>query len=236
MGTLVKTIGDVAEIQTASIALTAANADTQLFAAAPAAAATVTLPSTGVKKGRRFSICTNAIGATNPVTVNSSSGGLYRTLRNSAKLVVIALQDTPTTPAHWFEEQYQEEGTYTHPGTTFSAGTAPSGTLSETGYYQRNGSRLSISGILTWSVAGATVTRVTVVIPTFLRPVATAGANQAAYSASVQGGSWVNTAGVTTSFQDAELHQNTGNLIMDMASSALLGVTYTTTVYSTYNL
>ena len=71
----------------------------------PTAPGVLPLPATGIKRGRRFVILNLATDSANGIRVNASGGTqvTYCPASNYApiKVVVMALQDTPTTAAHW---------------------------------------------------------------------------------------------------------------------------------------
>jgi hypothetical protein len=69
----------------------------------PTANRTYTLPTTSVLKGDIFTFTNNAaVSSSNLVIlVNSSGGNLVRTVYAQTSARMMALQDTPTTAAHW---------------------------------------------------------------------------------------------------------------------------------------
>jgi hypothetical protein len=223
----------IADVQTATVSLTNTSSDIQLFASAPAAPVTLTMPTTDIKKGRRFEILTRAIGTTNPITVNSSGAGLIRTLRNTARLVLVAVIDTPAAAADWAEETYKEEGVGNHSSFTWTCSAAPSGTRTDYYYYQRDGNRITVTGMVTYSVTGTACTRLIFTAPSFLRPFQIT--NGPDYTALVQGGVWQNLSAVDIPFSDGLFHQSNGNIVTDFSSANVLALQYSTTFYSTYN-
>jgi len=78
-------------------ALSAFSSEVQVFTGSTTQ--TVTLPTTGVAAGQRFTIINTSTGA---VTVNASGGALVKTVAANTSTVVTSLVATPTTAAHWF--------------------------------------------------------------------------------------------------------------------------------------
>ncbi len=83
------------------------------------ATGTITMPSTGVTKGQKwffentsttFDLVVNASGGSALTTANSCN--MDATIR-SGKVLLVALQDAPTLPAHWRVIDVEETGSYT---------------------------------------------------------------------------------------------------------------------------
>lgn len=93
-----KTAGAAADTDT-TLALTSK----RIQIVTPTAARTYTLPTTGVKAGDSFMIINKAATTTVfNVLINSSGGNLITTCAPGHYQEVTALQDTPTTAAHWY--------------------------------------------------------------------------------------------------------------------------------------
>jgi hypothetical protein len=69
--------------------------------ASPSAARTVTLPTTGIKAGAEFELLVTGATETNYVVLNSSGANEVDRIGGQGKILVVALQDAPTTAAHW---------------------------------------------------------------------------------------------------------------------------------------
>ncbi len=67
----------------------------------PTAAGTLPLPTTGVPDGKRFCIVNMATTDGYVITVNSSGGNKVWKVAPGGLVEVVALQDAPTTAAHW---------------------------------------------------------------------------------------------------------------------------------------
>lgn len=106
----------------------------------PTAQRTYTLPTTSIKAGDRFTLANNAaVSSSNLfILINSSGANLVRTLYPKTSVDIIALQDTPTTAAHWMcvGEAVSEWTAFT-PTLTNSVG-------AKTGYWRRQGDSLQI--------------------------------------------------------------------------------------------
>lgn len=116
----------------------AADADTTLtitsnqlgYLASPAAARTVTLPTTGVKAGWRYRLEVSGATETNYVVINSSGANEIDRIGGAGYIEVMALQDTPTTAAHWRVINVQEVSTLTGQTYTFqNSGTITNRTI-----------------------------------------------------------------------------------------------------------
>ena len=103
---------------TASTSLTIASPK-QGYVSSPAAAVTVTLPTTDVKAGFRYRIDVVGATETNFVVLNSSGGNEVDRIGGEGFIEVIALQDAPTTAAHWRVRSVREKITVT---ATFNTG------------------------------------------------------------------------------------------------------------------
>lgn len=98
--------------------LTSTDARTQSMA--PSASHNVDLPSTGVLQGEVFTIINRAAAGTLELTVRSSDTTALDTFA-AGFIKVVALQDTPTTGAHWHRLEIFEEYEYS-PNFTFTGG------------------------------------------------------------------------------------------------------------------
>jgi hypothetical protein len=79
--------------------------DGRSFVVTPTIARIYTLPSTGILKGETFEF-TNTVA---PIATIKASAGAAITTVSSGKTTLVALQDTPTLPAHW---QIEPVGAY----------------------------------------------------------------------------------------------------------------------------
>jgi len=123
----------------------------------------VTLPSTDpdtktVKQGRCFKFVNRSnfvldIKASNGTSLTSAGGSGGLAAIRAGRVQVIALQDNPTTPAHWWVEEVVESGTWT-PSITGSSG-AYTGVVyvSQVGYYLRTEKAVFLYGLVVWSAA-----------------------------------------------------------------------------------
>lgn len=109
------------------------------------ASRTVQLPTTSVKAGEVWHLA----GITNFDLVVNASNGNALTVANSANMDatiqvgyvrVQALQDTPTTPAHWRVLEVYEEGSFT---ATYNSGV--SSNVNNTIYYTRSNKRVHLT-------------------------------------------------------------------------------------------
>ncbi len=93
--------GESAAGSDADTSLTVASARTQIVV--PTADRTYTLPTTSVLAGDTFTFVNNAaVTSSNlSILINSSGANLVRTLYPKSTASVIALQNTPTSAAHW---------------------------------------------------------------------------------------------------------------------------------------
>jgi hypothetical protein len=144
--------------------LTIADAPRQIFNLS--AARTVVLPTTSVKSG--YELVLENRGAFD-LTVQAS-GGNALTIANSANLDatiqkgfvrLVSLQDTPTTPAHWYVAAVEESSSFAVSGGTNSG----SGTIK----YKRHLGFITLDFSLSHSSAGGTGFSAGAV-PTRLRP------------------------------------------------------------------
>jgi hypothetical protein len=90
----------------------AADSPEYVLLASPASAINQDLPTTNVKRGRKFVIQVTGATATNTVTVRSSGGNTIQVYRGHGRCVVVALQDTPTTAGHWGLVEDEDRYTY----------------------------------------------------------------------------------------------------------------------------
>jgi hypothetical protein len=86
-----------------ALTLTASSAEVQIMTGT--AQQTVTLPSSGVVAGQRFTIIHNGTGTNGTMAVSASGGANVGSIvsGNNQANVYIALQATPTTAAHWWQ-------------------------------------------------------------------------------------------------------------------------------------
>ncbi len=134
--------------------------------ASPSTARTVTLPTTGIKAGAEFELLVTGATETNYVVLNSSGANEVDRIGGSGKILVVALQDAPTTAAHWQVVDVWETGV------TISA--TLTGAIPSTAYTYRLSRNNDVVTIFLpgWSVAGnSTINTVTtgVSIPTRFR-------------------------------------------------------------------
>ncbi len=100
-GTLSTLAGDGTNASQATAhTLTAASAP-EIFIASPGSAINQDLPTTNVKQGRVFALNVTGATTTNTVTLRSSGANTIDLIAGSGRIQVVALQDTPTTAAHW---------------------------------------------------------------------------------------------------------------------------------------
>jgi hypothetical protein len=148
---------------TTSTTLTVASAK-QGYVSSPAAAVTVTLPTTDVKAGFRYRL--DVIGATetNFVGLNSSGGNEIDRIGGRGSIEVIALQDAPTTAAHWrINDLYEETGSISLSSTGANTNAAP------TVFLRRNKFVMATIAQPQMSAAGGVVISLSA-IPTRFRP------------------------------------------------------------------
>ena len=84
---------------TGSVTLVARSPETIL--STPTAAYTQTLPTTSVTRGKKFTFKNLSATAGRNITINASGGTLVWVVCPGNECTMIALQDTPTTNAHW---------------------------------------------------------------------------------------------------------------------------------------
>ena len=116
----------------AAVALTSTSSRFQVVTLT--AARTYTLPSTDIKTGDTFTFINRATTDSYRLTINSSGGNAVDWIVNG-KITVMALQDTPTTAAHWATTEAISE--YTQYTTT----TTGLGTPSISNVYYRRSNR-----------------------------------------------------------------------------------------------
>jgi hypothetical protein len=130
------------------------------------AAKTVTLPTTGIKAGAEFEVIVSGATEANYVALNSSGANEVDRIGGSGKIVVVALQDTPTTAGHWAVVDVWETGV--------AISATLTGAIPSTAYTYRLSRNNDVVTIFLpgWSVAGnSTINTVTtgVSIPTRFR-------------------------------------------------------------------
>jgi hypothetical protein len=145
--------------------------------ASPASAVTVTLPTTGIKAGYQMKLIVSGATETNYVALQSSGANEIDRIGGDGVIDVVALQDSPTTAAHWSIINIQEKSTAS---LTFSSGAGTSAVYpaSSSAFYSRNNKSVSIvfynSGSGTTGSGSTTISinTATGVVPSRYRPTA----------------------------------------------------------------
>jgi len=120
------------ELITASKTLSAASPK-QGYVSSPAAAVTVTLPTTDVKAGFVYKLDVEGATETNFVRLNSSGGNEIDRIGGEGFIQVMALQDSPTTAAHWRVVNIYVEAVWT-PSVDSTLNVTGTPTFSDTSY------------------------------------------------------------------------------------------------------
>ena len=115
------------------------------------AARTCVLPTTSIKAGDKIKLTNRAdflltVQSSNGSEITSSAAGtgsVGTASINKGYVILIALQDTPTTPAHWLVLEAVESGTYTPTLTNVANTTART---AYTTYYKRENQLVTVSG------------------------------------------------------------------------------------------
>ena len=131
--------------------VTFTDADKRIQICTPTAARTYTLPTTSIKAGEVWEFFNQATTSTYVITVQSSGANTIDYVMPAGYLKLIALQDTPTTAAHWKVLTANSSWlSYTPAFTGF-------GTVSSVGaYYKRQGDNLHVrTNWTTGTVAGS---------------------------------------------------------------------------------
>ena len=82
--------------------------------ASPSAARTITLPSAGIKAGYQMRLVVSGATETNFVKLQSSGGNEVDRIGGDGFIDVVALQDAPTSAAHWYVLGVEETTTQTN--------------------------------------------------------------------------------------------------------------------------
>lgn len=85
-----------------------ADSPEDLYISSPAAPITQALPTTNVKAGKRFRLTVAGATETNYVALQSSGANEIDRIGGTGYILVQALQDAPTTAAHWKVMQLEE--------------------------------------------------------------------------------------------------------------------------------
>ena len=145
--------------------------------ASPASAITVTLPTTGIKAGYQMKLIVSGATETNYVALQSSGANEVDRIGGDGVIDVVALQDAPTTAAHWSIINIQEKSTAT---LTFSSGAGTSAVYpaSSSAFYSRNNKSVSVlfnnsnSGTTGSGSTTISINTATGVVPSRYRPTA----------------------------------------------------------------
>lgn len=106
------------------------------------AARIYTLPTTGIRVGDTFTFVNRATNNSYRLTINSSGGNAVDWIVNG-KITVMAVQDTPTTAAHWATLDAVIMPTAFTPTVASSSGSITS--YSSLGRYSRNGKVVTLN-------------------------------------------------------------------------------------------
>jgi hypothetical protein len=146
-----------------TVTLTTADSRDQVFNLS--SAETVVLPTTSILKGDRWTLRNIT---TNVMTIQSSAGtaltiaNSHNTLGTIRKgtITLVALQNTPTTPAHWQTVYLIENGTYT-PTVAGDVATNVEAAVGESSYFSRDINIIKVAGSMTVNpTSGSTATTV----------------------------------------------------------------------------
>jgi hypothetical protein len=155
---------------TTSTTLTVASPK-QGYVSSPAAAVTVTLPTTDVKAGFRYKLDVTGATETNFVALNSGGGNEVDRIGGEGFIEVIALQDAPTTAAHWRVVNIREVGFLPYSSLVFGASGAGGGIIAVEAvdvqwfYYKRDVGNLQIDTAIGPFSLSSTAQNVSVVLP-----------------------------------------------------------------------
>lgn len=114
-----------------------------ILLASPSGAINQDLPTTSVKRGKKFILMVTGATATNTVTLRSSGANNIAIFGGDGYCLVIALQDTPTTAAHWGLVSIHASGVYTP---SFSLETNLDSVTNSLSSYVRNGKHVTVFG------------------------------------------------------------------------------------------
>jgi hypothetical protein len=132
----------------------------------------VTLPTTGIKAGAEFELLVTGATETNYVVLNSSGANEVDRIGGSGKILVVALQDTPTTAAHWQVVDVWEKATGTY-DLTVGVGTGATVNTGKSINITRANKQISLQGsggITTGTGASATLSTASGALPVRFRP------------------------------------------------------------------
>jgi len=142
------------ETITATKALTSSSPRLGIVAS-PAAAVTITLPTTGITKGYRYRLEVSGATETNYVALNSSGGNEVDRIGGAGFLEVMALQDVPTAAAHWRVIDVDERTGALTFSIASGAGTGASNLTGKTAYLSRRGKQVLLE-VLPFSITTGT--------------------------------------------------------------------------------
>jgi hypothetical protein len=143
--------------------------------ASPSTQRTVTLPTTGIKAGYVATILVDSATETNYVLVNSSGGNeIDRIGGDKGEITVVALQDTPTTAAHWRKVRIYEDITVSVDFIGVGAGTGAANLTGKTLFLTRinNQCHIAFGDLVLTTGTGAAADIQFSALPTRFRPVA----------------------------------------------------------------
>jgi hypothetical protein len=147
---------------TASTSLTIASPK-QGYVSSPAAAVTVTLPTTDVKAGFVYKIDVVGATETNFVRLNSSGGNEVDRIGGEGFIQVMALQDSPTTAAHWRIVNMYEKSTTAPVGSVTFGNSSPTTLQSSWFILSRSNKNVTLSiGQVYTTISPGSVTSVSV--------------------------------------------------------------------------
>jgi hypothetical protein len=138
-----------------------ATGPSRVMVSAPSAARTVTLPTTGIKAGYVAEVVVFGATKTNHVIVKSSAaeeigGTNVGRISSNGSLIVVALQDAPTTAAHWGISSVHESGEFVPDAVTNNASVlATVGITAEVTNFLRVGKTVTVSGSCNCNAASA---------------------------------------------------------------------------------
>lgn len=137
--------------------VTFTNTDNRIQISTPTAARTHTLPTTSIKAGEIFEFFNQATNSSYIITLNASGGTTVDYVVAKGYLKVIALQDTPTTNAHW-KVLYASSDyvSFTPTATSFGSITTA------TGFLRRQGSEMHLECTFTSGTVAAAFGGITV--------------------------------------------------------------------------
>lgn len=152
-------IGVVAALDTNT---TFTNKSNRSQTATPTAPRIFTLPTTGIKQGELWFFYNQSTNVANYITLNASGGTTVTTVPPNGFVLVKALQDTPTTSAHWLLVNRKSGWVSWTP--TLGAGFGTTSGVS--GYYYVD--FYSVIGKLNFTTGTIAASAATFTIPSFL--------------------------------------------------------------------